>query len=243
MSDTQAQSAWAGVGQSATTPTTNTKRAKVLVDSYYVVIGFEVNIPGAFKNETHDLRIDYGHAFFYLVKNSSISHSFSFGPRGGGKVGWLGKGETKAAYNAGAIMKDGSKNARPGTPDYAIRELVRAFKLDISLSTAQQLAKAVIAARDEVWSGETEYHAFLNDTCAETAKEILDEANIATPDGDGWVKHSGIIDLPLAYAVNPYKWHRNFRLAHRERKYFPDSGEWIIMAGAPDPIFGTVLPA
>jgi hypothetical protein len=55
------------------------KRAEVTLDSYYLVVGFEVNFPKAFVNQVHDLHVDYGHAFFYLVKNSKIEKSFSFG--------------------------------------------------------------------------------------------------------------------------------------------------------------------
>ena len=67
---------WMEIGRSTTTATTNTKRKEVKVDDYYLVVGFEVNEPAAFKNGTQDLAIDYGHAFFYVVKNNVISKVF-----------------------------------------------------------------------------------------------------------------------------------------------------------------------
>lgn len=83
----RAVAGWIPVGSSQTSPIENMKRTHVALDSYYVVIGFEVNRLEAYKNDVHDLALDYGHAFFYLVKNTKIMNSFSFGPWGVGKVG------------------------------------------------------------------------------------------------------------------------------------------------------------
>lgn len=59
---------WIEIGRSFTSPVKNTKRKEVKVDEYYVVVGFEVNVPDAFINGTQDVGIDYGHAFFMLLK-------------------------------------------------------------------------------------------------------------------------------------------------------------------------------
>lgn len=234
---------WTQVGQSRTSPIDNKKRAEVALDSYYLVVGFEVNYPKAFVNEVHDLAVDYGHAFFYLVKNSKVIKFFSFGPAGPGKIGWFNKGEQpgfgRNAYNVGAFKKDGYRNSRPGTPDYRISELVKAFRISLSLEQARKLEAETDKARLQVLDGDIRYNATLNDTCAETAKEVLDSAGVPTPSGSGLVKHSGILNFPVAYAVNPYKWHEDFRGKYREESYEKrGSGPWVLTVGKDDPIFG-----
>jgi len=229
----RAVTGWISVGSSQTSPIENMKRAHVALDSYYVVIGFEVNELEAYKNDVHDLALDYGHAFFYLVKNTKIINSFSFGPWGVGKVGWFNNGEHLT------YKKNGEQNARPGTADYPIREDVKAFKLAISHSQANALHKEVNSIRVEIAKGQLRYSAIMNDTCAETAKEILDEVDIVTPSGSGWVKNSHIASFPIVYAVNPYSWHDKFKKSHPEKKFTPGAlGEWRPALGAADPIFG-----
>jgi hypothetical protein len=234
---------WTEIGRSETSPTENKVRKEVKLDSYYVVVGFEVNKPEALVDGTHDLSIDYGHAFFYLVKNGKIVIAFSFGPDGPGKVGWFGKGDRiiRNEYNFGALLKDGSRNSRPGTPDYPITERVRAFQIKLSLGQAKRLEIETKKLRSEIFSQETQYNAIMNDTCAETAKEILDDAGIETPSGYGPVKHSQILPFSISYSVNPYKWHENFRVGgYQERTYKPDvvPSDWHPPIGITDPIFG-----
>lgn len=237
-------SGWVPVGQSRTSPIANKKRAEAVLDNYYLVVGFEVNNPKAFVNEVHDLAVDYGHAFFYIVRNSKIAKFFSFGPAAPGKIGWFNKGELpgfgRNAYNIGAVKKDGYRNSRPGRPDYPIRELVKAFRIALSLEQTGTLEAETDKVRLQVLNGDILYNAMLNDTCAETAKEVLDSAGIPTPSGSGLVKHSGILDFPVAYAVNPYKWHQDFREKYREEFYKVRgrSGPWIPAPGDDDPIFG-----
>ena len=237
-------SSWTKIGQSRTTPVNNTNRAEVMLDIFYLVVGFEVNYPKAFVNEVHDLSVDYGHAFFYFVKNTKIIKSFSFGPAGEGKTGWLGKGEQagfgRNAYNTGAIKKDGYRNSRPGTPDFPIRELVKAFRISLSSEQAKKLEIMTEKARLEILNGDIPYTAMLNDTCGETAKEVLDSAGIITPSGSGLVKHSKILDFPIAYAVNPYKWHKDFRDKYKETSYPNHSGGFILATGDDDPIFSVL---
>jgi hypothetical protein len=224
---------WLVIGSSVTSPADNKVRAHVSLDSHYVVVGFEANNSQAFLNDMHDLALDYGHAFFYLVRNTTIRSSFSFGPAGIGKLGWFNKGKVMTS------KKNGSQNARPATADYGITETVRAFKIPVTKKQAEMLEEEVKKIRVAIYLGNTEYSALMNDTCAETAKEVLDDAGIETPNGSGWVKHSGKLNLPVAYAVNPYKWHKNFKSKFAEMIFKPKlEYEWIPVVGDDDPIFG-----
>jgi len=232
---------WKNIGSSRTSPVSDTTRQNVQLDTFYLVIGFEVNSADAFNNNIHDLAIDYGHAFYYLVQNIKIIQSFSFGPHGPGKIGWFNKGITKEkqVYTIGAIKKDGHKNSRPGTADYMITEKVKAFKVPINRKQAEALNQKTMKARVEIYEGKLTYSAMINDTCAETAKEILDDSDIDTPGGFSWVKHSEIADIPIAYAVNPYRWHRDFKAKYEELIFYPEGlAEWIPMIGESDPIYG-----
>lgn len=224
---------WLAIGTSKTSPTENKTRAQASLDSYYVVIGFEVNKPEAFVDDIHDLAKDYGHAFFYLVKNISIKCAFSFGPAGIGKVGLLNRGRTMTS------IKNGANNARPATADYGITELVKAFKIPVTKKQAESLEQEVKSLRIEIYYDKVKYSALVNDTCAETAKEVLDNADVETPGGSGWIKHSDKMSVSVAYAVNPYKWHKNFKKEYSETNFKPDvMGEWIPVVGEDDPIFG-----
>ncbi|WP_374584860.1 hypothetical protein [Pseudoduganella sp.] len=242
MSSPDSKKRWVEVGRSTTTDPKNKVRKEIELDDYYLVVGFEVNKPDAFKDNTHDLAIDYGHAFFYIVKNKIITKVFSFGPAGLGKTGWLGNGELigRNGYNRGAIIKDGYMNARPGTPDYAITETVKAFKVALTPQQGKALEEETDSARKEILEGEQQYTAYINDTCAETAREILDEAGVSTPSGSGKVKNSSVASFSIAYAVNPYMWHHNFRKSgHNEVEYHPPVGKpWKPPIGRLDPIFG-----
>lgn len=224
---------WVTIGSSQTSPVENKQRAQVALDRYYVVVGFEVNKPEAFVDDVHDLAVDYGHAFIYLVKNVTITNFFSFGPNGPGKIGWFNKGKVMTS------KKDGYQNARPGTANYFIKEDVKAFKLSVTTQQAIDVHKEIDKLRLEIYNGSLEYSAIMNDTCAETAKEILDEAGVQTPSGSGWVKHSKMASVPIVYAVNPYSWHKNFKKAHPEMNFKRERNrEWIPLVGEDDPIFG-----
>jgi hypothetical protein len=228
-----AAESWVSVGSSTTSPVDNRRRAQVALDSYYVVVGFEVNKASAFIDEVHDLAIDYGHAFVYLVKNKTIKNSFSFGPGGLGKIGWFNKGKVMTS------KKDGFQNARPATADYGITEIVKAFKILVSIKQATSLEKEIEQLRREIYTGALQYSALMNDTCAETAKELLDDAGVQTPSGSGPIKHSKMANFPFVYAVNPYKWHKNFKASYTEMTFKPAVvGEWIPVVGEDDPIFG-----
>jgi hypothetical protein len=78
----------------------------------------------------------------------------------------------------------------------------------------------------------------MNDTCAETARDVLHAADISTPSGSGPVKHSGIVNAPIAYAVNPYAWHQNFKKAgYAEVVGKLDDADPSLLVGAADPLF------
>ena len=212
------------------TPTDDKKRKEVVVkvDVYYVVVGFEVNKPEAFKANqidlplvepitvtyTHDLAVDYGHAFFYIVKNDKISQIFSFGPEANGKRGWFGKGSdtdtSRNKHDGGAILKDGRANTRGGTPDYRITEIVNAFKIPLAAPIGIALETKTNVMRKKIVDLDQQYTAYMNDTCAETARDLLSSAGIDTPSGSSMVKKSNIVNFPVAYAINPYMWHHNF---------------------------------
>jgi hypothetical protein len=232
---------WMEIGRSVTTPTDNKNRKEVNIDVYYVVVGFEVNNPVAFKNAIHDLEVDYGHAFFFLVKNGIVEKVFSFGPTATGKVGWFDLGSSTGSsnkFNTGAILKDGFKNARVGTPDYAIQEQVRAFKLMLTAAQGIFLAQQIDKARQDIVSGKNKYTAYINDTCAETARDLLSAAGIRTPSGSGAIKHSGVFNSPIAYAVNPYMWHRNFvNDGYFEITAKLDDSNPAMLLGRGDPLF------
>jgi len=225
---------WVSIGSSYTSPVENRIRAQVSVDNYYVVVGFEVNNPKAFVNGIQDLAIDYGHAFIYLVKNMEIAGAVSFGPNGAGKIGWFNKGRTMTS------KKDGQQNGRPATADYPVREPVKAFRIPVSKQQALRLLKEIKDLRKEIDEGDVEYSALMNDTCAETVKEVLDDADIETPSASGWIKHSKVLSFRFVYAANPYKWHKQFKERYVETSYTPEElGEWIPAVGGEDPIFGS----
>lgn len=224
------QGKWVKIGSSATSPVSNTQRKEVFADTYYLVVGFEVNNPNAYKDRVHVLDEDYGHAFFYTTKNAAVTQFFSFGPAGAGKVGWFNSGVRKDS----APIKDGYADSRPGTPDYEISEDIRIFKIDITASQAEGVIAETNKVRQAIISGKQQYTAWVNDTCAETAKEILDDAGIKTPAGSGPISKNG---LKLAYAVNPYRWHENFvkagmREVRIERGALPK--ERIMVVGSMD---------
>lgn len=197
----------------------------VTVTQNYVVIGFEVNFPEAFKDSIHILDVDYGHAFFYVVNQSKISRLFSFGPNGAGTV---------SAVNP---LKDGYKNSRPGTPDYLIEKATKLFRIKLTSTQIRTLEAETDKVRQKIIAGDAKYSALVNDTCAETAREVLSAASISTPSARGKVAattasvpkpglrndfpYVGIknenVRVVVAVADNPYMWHHNFKKeGHKE---------------------------
>jgi hypothetical protein len=244
---------WSKLGHVTSTPTGGKKGKEVKLDDYYVVVGFEVNVPAAFVGDVHDLAVDYGHAFFYVVKNLLVEKLFSFGPSGMGKVGWFNQGSNESPNwaNRGALVKNGFQNSRPGTPDYGIGETVSAFKIPLTLELGPKLVRETDKKRAEVISGRQRYTAYANDTCASKARDVLSAAGVSTPSGSGIVKHSGLglatgqyVDTIIGRyivgwtAVNPYMWHKNFKsTSYLSGTYSPPTPEWTPAIGAADPIF------
>jgi hypothetical protein len=218
---------WEEIGRSTTSPIENKERKEVKVDEYYVVVGFEVNHPEAFVDNTHDLAVDYGHAFFYVVKNKVVSKFLSFGPAGVGKV---------VPYSP---IKDGYANARPGTPDYGIDDKVKAFKIILTVKQGIKLEAKTEERRKLIISKKLKYTAWSNATCANTARSVLSDAGINTPSGDSNVKKSDVLGkVFIPWQVNPYKWHDSFvKAKQKEVTYVPPSKGWTVSVGDADPIF------
>lgn len=200
-----------------TLPMISNNRVQVISNQYYLVVGFEVNhIATAFRNNTQNLNIDYGHAFFFTVQNGKILTVHSFGPDGDATP-------TVAELKAGIDEYSGK---RPGRTDYPINQVSRLYKFKISKTQAINIKKHADQFRKKVNSGDEKYTAYMNDTCAEAAKDILDDANIDTPSGKGYVTTpSGATNFlfePLyingwkvpasgTMFVNPYSWHDQFK--------------------------------
>ena len=215
----------------------------VTVTQNYVVIGFEVNFPEAFKDSIHILDVDYGHAFFYVVNQSKISRLLSFGPNGAGTV---------SAINP---LKDGYKNSRPGTPDYPISEATKLFRIKLTSTQTRILEAETDKVRKKIIAGDAKYSALVNDTCAETAREVLSAASISTPSARGKVAvttasvpkpelrndfpYVGIknenVRVVVASADNPYMWHHNFKKEGHKEVTRP-ALEWPNLIGMDDPL-------
>jgi hypothetical protein len=238
------------------TPTDDRTGVTVMVkpDEYYVVVGFEVNNPLAFVDDVQDLGVHsarygngFGHAFYYVVKNKVVTKVLSFGPirvdegsENAPKVGWLDKGSridtAPNKYDRWAVIKDGLKNQRPGTPDYGISELVTAFKIPLTPKQGFNVEKETEAMREKIINGKQKYTVYMNDTCAETARDLLADSGIETPDGSGWVKHGDVAKYPLVKAVNPYMWHKNFTKSTYQMATRPAEKAWVPSLGSTDPI-------
>ncbi|HCM1915656.1 TPA: hypothetical protein N3A33_001545 [Salmonella enterica subsp. salamae serovar 28:r:e,n,z15] len=178
-------------------------------EKYIVTVGFEVNYPEAFHNNILNLSVDYGHAFFYVTRRPALSKVdivdtfFSFGPL---KLGEGGK------------ITDEYNGKRPGNTHYEIEEKTKLFRLRISKKQAENIKTNSTEFAKNIDSEEIFYDASLNDTCAETARDILSASNVLTPDGHGAVIGSGNIFIDMATynmeMVNPYMWFKNFQSAY-----------------------------
>ncbi|MDA3134859.1 hypothetical protein EGT71_08545 [Atlantibacter subterranea] len=175
-------------------------------DKYILIVGFEVNHPEAFQNSVLNLSKDFGHAFFYVTRRSAVSGYdivdtfFSFGPAGIGQGG-----KVTTAYNG----------TRPGDTQYLIKEKVKMFRLRISKAQAEKIKENANQFTTDVNNRKIFYNTSLNDTCAETAKDILSSSGVSTPDGHGTVIGTGNIFIDLTIynlaLVNPYMWFKNFQ--------------------------------
>lgn len=208
---------------------------------YIVTIGFEVNhIATAFINDTQDLSVDYGHAFFYITKDDLVTVFFSFGPNGAAVPGKI---------------TDEYNGPRPGNTSYAVTEISKLFRLEINETQADNVLKAATDFTSKVAAGTEKYNASNNDTCAETARDILKEGGVKTPSGSGHITGIGLDFITKTFTfVNPYMWHKNCLAEYgAEITYYGPrgmagidadgytiaSGGWTVAAGSNDPLFGS----
>lgn len=226
---------------------------------YYLFIGFEVNhMDTAFENNTQSLDManggDYGHAFFYTTKDNIVDTFFSFGPSGA------------AAPNKAeaAIGIDRASGRRPGTTSYRISEVSRLFRFKITEKQAEDIKREADAFTAKVRSGEEKYTAYMNDTCAETAKDILDAAGIDTPNGQGFVRSGndtadfwfGPLEVkgqrvPFSgtYFVTPYSWYTQMEEKYGSPFLYTHTGlkpdgiylkePWILVSGQSSQLYAT----
>ncbi len=180
----------------------NITNVQIRRKTYVLTVGFEVNHPNAFVDGVQDLSIDYGHAFFYVTKNNIVDVFFSFGPKG---LAVQGK------------ITDEYSGARPGNTSYRITEITRLFRLKIREEMAVKVKKNADIFTAKVNAGAEHYYAFMNDTCAETARDILNEGGVSTPSGSGPVKGVGSDGITaIGSFVNPYKWYFDFSEKYKE---------------------------
>ncbi|PAT63288.1 hypothetical protein CIK80_12210 [Psychrobacter sp. JB193] len=231
-----------------TLPMVSNNRVQVISNQYYLVVGFEVNhIATAFRNNTQNLNVDYGHAFFFTVKNGKIITVYSFGPKGVATP-------TKRELAAGI---DEFSGRRPATTSYPITELSRLYKFRISKKQLIAIKKQADQFKKKVISGDEKYTAYMNDTCAEAAKDVLDDANIDTPSGKGYITtpigtanflfepsyiNGQKVPLTGAMFVNPYSWYDQFKKKYGQPFLYKHKGlkigqniylssEWILIEG------------
>lgn len=211
---------------SRTLPMISNNQVQVISNQYYLVIGFEVNyLATAFVNNTQNLNIDYGHAFFFTVQNGKIVTVHSFGPKGLATP-------TEAEEKAGIDRFSGK---RSGTINYPITEVSRLYKFKIRKSQLSAIKKHADKFKKKVISGEEKYTAYMNDTCAEAAKDVLDDADIDTPSGKGYITTpSGTANFLFeptyidgwkvpatgAMFVNPYSWYDQFKKKYGAAKLY-----------------------
>ncbi|WP_263772917.1 hypothetical protein [Propionivibrio soli] len=232
---------WKKAGDSVTSPLENETRKEVFVQSNYgLTIGFEVNYPEYFKDDIQQIGGpgypppndgDYGHAFFYLTKNGVVTCFFSFGPAGGGE-------EKRVSVPFTDIQtKDLNPipmhaRARPGDASYRISEPVTAFRLRLTQAQEESIRKEAERVRKKIESGEQKYTAWINDTCAETARDIIKKTLPDIPDGSGQIRVNGT--LSRVHLVNPYMWHKNMNEKYKAvRKIFPNP---ILYENSDDPL-------
>ncbi len=189
---------------------TNTVTVKISKEVKYILtVGFEVNYPAAFYNNILNLSVDFGHAFFYVTKrpvlfdNDIVDTFFSFGP---------------AALGEGGKITDEYNGERQGNTKYAISEKTKMFRLRISQAQAEKIKTNSNKFSNKVDSKKILYDTSLNNTCAETERDILSASHVLTPDGHGSVIGTGNIAIDIATYnlafVNPYMWFKNFYTAY-----------------------------
>ncbi|NUF79338.1 hypothetical protein GY065_10540 [Snodgrassella sp. ESL0323] len=148
---------------------------------------------------------------------------------------------------------------RPGNTSYAIGEIAELYRLTITEKQANNVKTAADKFTQKVNAGKEFYDASLNDTCAETARDILSEGGVSTPNGSGPVKGGGADWITTHGSfVNPYKWNFDFLREYGPGiTYFGPRGisalqsssprgrrilvrpKWVLVPGNMDPLIAT----
>lgn len=243
------------IGTLCTQPDGVLSPVKVQGQQIYVVVGFGVNSPAAYKDGVHYLNVDPGHAFMYTVRNNKVTKFFSFGP-----------------------VTHGEFVNTQGTPDYGMDYPTRLFKVPLSAEQMNKVEATVDKYRKEISDGKMKYRGVTNDTCAETVRQILSESGVSTPNGTGPVAVGDVSapnpvpdvrwrqtgtnaqwPVPIPYpefsqreplkatptldAVNPYKWYDEFKKSGKYKEVqfeAHDKNYWSFYTrfGNPDPVAG-----
>lgn len=199
----------------------------VQVDKCYLIIGVEVNVEEAYRVEKimfsrkvarhqilEGVNSDFGHGFFYVVKNNKVDSFFSFGPTG---------------------HKDkGNIIGRSSTCQYPISEVTQLFYLEIEKEKAEKIKKDVKKIFDnsnneiydkklKVWveqkSNVKKYRVTTNETCAKEAENILKKhLKDKVPSGMGYIKYNKI----SMKAINPYAWHESLVKSKLKKYTYPE---------------------
>lgn len=231
-------------GQSRSNPQNN--QTVRISDQIYLIIGFEVNVSSAYnvRTNTQNLDIDnggdYGHAFFFTIKNGRVVTFFSFGPRGGA-----------SPYLIESLVGiDEHTGRRPATTSYAITEIATLFKFKISQAQLDRIKYRADLTKKGVMRGLVKYTVYVNDTCAETARDILKNAGISTPYGGGRVVTPSRFANNITTSVdmvNPYSWHYHIKTKYGEGYRYtngysllngyrlPESKHWTLEEEQPVP--------
>jgi RHS repeat-associated protein len=198
---------------------------------YRMVMGFEVNNPAAFAGGVHNLSVDYGHAFFYLVDdNNKITDVFSHGP----------------TQTPGPIT---SLTGVPATANYGLDSSnVNLFPFDISKAEYEKLQNEIKKF------GTPSYWIAGNRTCASSAMDILGKVGSVAgglPAGksDVVIYNKNILGVPVKVTlgidvVNPYALYNGLHNLGLNEYYVntatltgtqPDGSYYKIKTGITDP--------
>ncbi|TCM70911.1 hypothetical protein EC844_101185 [Acinetobacter calcoaceticus] len=202
--------------------------SEIIIDKYYVVIGVEANKPEAYrvekitfskktaKHQYLDGRdFDWGHAFFYVVKNDEVFCFFSFGPSAG-------------KWKANNLI------GKASTCQYPIGEVAQLFIINIEQDVATKIKMDVdrvykksnntlynekTSQWEEFKSLDQKYRPATNETCAREAEQILKKhLKERVPSGLGYVKWKNISKK----AVNPYAWHEHLVDSELKQYTYPE---------------------
>lgn len=180
-------------------------------DIYYVVIMIDASHPEKALIKTldgstaHNPIAEPGHALHYIVKNGIIQSVLSFGP---------------SSATAAAIG--------PATADCTMKNMVYAFKYDLTKVKAEKLIEETNSWRNLITNGSIfskegriVYSGITNDTCAETMLQILRPYIPELPKGKG---KTGTYYVYIR-AVTPYWLFEDYKKAGTPYKVYPSSSK------------------